>query len=347
VRAILAQLGARSMDEVIGRADLLRQRETTHAKARTLDLSALLHVPSPAFAEASGALRCVEVQDHGIGDALDVELLRLAAPALDRGEPVSVTMPVRTVHRSIGTMLSGEIARRYGEKGLPAGAITLRLSGSAGQSFGAFAASGLTLELDGEANDYVGKGLSGARIVIRAPKGTQFLPDDAVIVGNTVLYGATSGEAYFGGVAGERFAVRNSGALAVVEGVGDHGCEYMTGGAVVVLGGTGRNFAAGMSGGVAFVLDEDQQFVKRCNLGQVALEPVTDAGDRALLKRLVEQHARLTGSARARHLLGRWEASIRKFVTVMPVEFKRARAEESRRGQAAFQAASGEYPRHG
>ena len=358
VRALLAQLGARSMNEIVGRADLLTQRRegradlleqrvSTQAKARTLDLSPLLHVPSPAFAEANGSLRCVEVQDHAVDDALDIELLKLAAPALERGERVSLSMPVRTIHRAVGTMLSGEIARRYGAHGLPPGTITVRLTGSAGQSFGAFAASGLTMELDGEANDYVGKGLSGARLVIRAPKGTQFLPDDAVIVGNTVLYGATSGEAYFGGVAGERFAVRNSGAHAVVEGVGDHGCEYMTGGAVVVLGRTGRNFAAGMSGGLAFVLDEDGQFATRCNAAHVALEPVIDAGDRALLKRLVEQHARLTGSARARHLLGRWESSLRKFVTVMPVEFKRARAEEARRELAALQAASGERPRHG
>ena len=347
VRGLLAMLGARSMDEIVGRADLLTQRVSTRHKARTLDLAPLLHVPSPAFAEANGSLRCVEVQDHAIEEALDVELLKLAVPALERGERVSLSMPVRTIHRAIGTMLSGEIARRHGAQGLPPGTITLRLRGSAGQSFGAFAASGLTMELDGEANDYVGKGLSGARLVIRAPKGTQFLPDDAVIVGNTVLYGATSGEAYFGGVAGERFAVRNSGAHAVVEGVGDHGCEYMTGGAVVVLGRTGRNFAAGMSGGIAFVLDEDAQFATRCNAAHVALEPVSDAGDRALLKRLVEQHARLTGSARARHLLGRWESSLRKFVTVMPVEFKRARAEEARREQAALQAASGERPRHG
>jgi glutamate synthase domain-containing protein 3 len=222
-------------------------------------------------------------------------------------------------------MLSGEVARRYGQAGLPDGTITFRFAGSAGQSFGAFAARGVTLELVGEANDYVGKGLSGGRIVVRAPFDAHFIPEETVIAGNTVLYGATSGEAYFGGQAGQRFAVRNSGATAVVEGLGDHGCEYMTGGVVVVLGRTGRNFAAGMSGGVAFVLDESERrdFAQRCNLAMVELLPVERADDRALLHRLVEQHARHTGSARARYVLARWEQIVRDFVHVVPAEQRR------------------------
>jgi glutamate synthase domain-containing protein 3 len=223
-------------------------------------------------------------------------------------------------------MLSGEVARRFGTAGLPDDTITVRCTGSAGQSFGAFAARGVTLELEGEANDYVGKGLSGGRLVLRAPHGAHFIPEETVIVGNTVLYGATSGEAYFGGLAGQRFAVRNSGAMAVVEGIGDHGCEYMTGGVVVVLGRTGRNFAAGMSGGMAFVLDESGQgdFARRCNATLVELSPVDRAEDRALLRRLVEQHARYTRSARARSLLARWDTAVRDFVAVVPTEYRRA-----------------------
>ncbi|MBA3671660.1 MAG: glutamate synthase large subunit, partial [Gemmatimonadaceae bacterium] len=333
VRQLLARLGARTMDEIIGRAELLRQSDRSlDGKSAALDLSALLYVPIEARrgTRADRARRNVQPQEHGLSRALDHELLVLAEPALARGERVTATLPVRNVHRAVGAMLSGEIARRYGHVGLADDTITFRFTGSAGQSFGAFAAAGLSLELVGEANDYVGKGLSGGRIVVRAPKGSHFLPDDAVIAGNTVLYGATGGEAYFGGVAGERFAVRNSGASAVVEGVGDHGCEYMTGGAVVVLGQTGRNFGAGMSGGLAYVLDEEGTFASRCNLALVGLQPVADADDRAQLKWLVERHARFTGSARAKQLLGRWDQSLRKFVTVMPADFKRVRAEAAR-----------------
>jgi glutamate synthase (NADPH/NADH) large chain len=224
----------------------------------------------------------------------------------------------------VGATLSGEIARRYGSAGLPDETISFRFTGSAGQSFGAFAASGLSLELEGEANDYVGKGLSGGRLILRHPRSAQFIPDQTVLAGNTVLYGATSGEAYIAGVAGERFGVRNSGAIAVVEGVGDHGCEYMTGGTVVVLGRTGRNFAAGMSGGIAFVLDEFGELERKCNAAMVELEQVTDHSDRELLRRLVEQHARYTGSARAKRELGRWELSQRYFVAVVPREYRQA-----------------------
>ena len=328
VREYMARLGCRTMDELVGRAELLRARvPAAHWKARHLDLSSLLHVPTRATMDGSpAARRCVRAQDHGLGRALDHELIALAAPALERGERVEASLEVRSVHRSIGAMLSGEVARRFGADGLPDGTITVRCKGSAGQSFGAFVARGITLELEGEANDYVGKGLSGGRLVVRAPRGTHFIPEETVIVGNTVLYGATSGEAYFGGVAGQRFAVRNSGATAVVEGIGDHGCEYMTGGVVVVLGRTGRNFGAGMSGGMAFVLDESEQreFASRCNRALVELHPVERSEDRALLRRHVEQHARLTRSARARSLLARWDSALRDFVAVVPTEYRLA-----------------------
>jgi glutamate synthase domain-containing protein 2/glutamate synthase domain-containing protein 3 len=330
VREHMARLGCRTMDEMVGRTELLRPRvPATHWKARHLDLSALLHVP--AHAEADGAppaRRCVRAQDHGLERALDHALIALAQPALERGERVTAAVEVQSIHRSIGTMLSGEVARRFGAAGLRDGTITVRCTGSAGQSFGAFAARGVALELEGEANDYVGKGLSGGRLVVRAPHGAHFIPEETVIVGNTVLYGATSGEAYFGGLAGQRFAVRNSGATAVVEGIGDHGCEYMTGGVVVVLGRTGRNFAAGMSGGMAFVLDESEHgdFARRCNLALVELLAMDRAADRVLLRRLVEQHAHYTGSARARSLLARWDHAVRDFVAVVPTEYRRAMA---------------------
>ena len=343
VRELMAKLGFRTMNEIIGRSDLLRPR-LSHAvdKARALDLSALLHFAEPRErAGTSTPRRHVQRQQHGLDGVLDHKLIELARPALERGERVAVTLPIRTADRAVGAMLSGEIARRYGDAGLPDESIVLRFVGSAGQSFGAFAVNGLALELEGEANDYVGKGLSGGRLVVRAPRGATFLPDETVIVGNTVLYGATSGEAYFGGVAGERFAVRNSGALAVVEGVGNHCCEYMTGGVVVVLGRTGRNFAAGMSGGRAFVLDESNSFERYCNREMVELGPVVDASDRDILRRLVEQHARHTGSPRARHVLARWEQTLRRFVLVMPAEYRkalaRARQAETRRAEEAAQ----------
>ena len=324
VRELMAQLGFRTLNEMIGRTDVLRPRAAaSNDRARALDLSALLHLPERGVAVSR---HHVQAQQHGLDDVIDHKLIELARPALELGERVSARLPIKTADRAVGAMLSGEIARRYGDVGLPDESIVLRFVGSAGQSFGAFAAHGLSLELEGEANDYVGKGLSGGRLVVRAPKGSLFLPDETVIVGNTVLYGATSGEAYFGGLAGERFAVRNSGALAVVEGVGNHGCEYMTGGVVVVLGRTGRNFAAGMSGGIAFVLDEGDVFERACNREMVELGPVVDAADREILRRLVEQHARYTGSPRARHVLARWEQTLRHFVLVMPVEYRKALA---------------------
>ncbi len=342
VRELMARLGCRTVNELVGRTELLHARiPETHWKARHLDLSPLLHVPVPSDAAAEPpARRSVRAQQHGLDGALDHQLLGLAADSLARGEPSIAAVDVRNVNRSIGTMLSGEVARRFGQAGLPDGTITVKCRGSAGQSFGAFLARGITLELEGEANDYVAKGLSGGRLVVRAPHGAHFIPEQSVIVGNTVLYGATSGEAYIGGLAGQRFAVRNSGALAVVEGIGDHGCEYMTGGVVVVLGRTGRNFAAGMSGGMAFVLDESGQgdFSRRCNHALVELHSVDRVEDRALLRRMVEQHARHTRSARARSLLARWDDALRSFVAVVPTEYRNAM---SRSADTAARASGG------
>ena len=242
-------------------------------------------------------------------------------------------------------MLSGEVAKRYPHTGLPDGTIRFGFTGSAGQSFGAFCARGITLSLEGEANDYLGKGLSGGRLVVVPPKNARFEPSETILVGNVALYGATSGEAYLHGVAGERFAVRNSGAVAVVEGVGDHGCEYMTGGVVVVLGETGRNFAAGMSGGVAFVLNESKAFERRCNTGMVALEPVDDEEDMVLLKRLIQRHARYTGSGRARQLLASWTTTVSQFVRVMPTEYKRALESQGARHGDHIRTAIGNHSR--
>ena len=330
VRELLAKLGFRTMDEMIGRSDLLRvQPQSDNAKANTLDLSALLHLATPAAGAGTRGDRVVRRhvrsrQRHSNAEgALNRMLMELGRPALEGGEHVNATLSITNAERAVGATLSGEIARRYGNTGLPDETVTLKFMGSAGQSFGAFLARGISMELEGEANDYVGKGLSGGRLIVRHPRSSQFIPDQTVLIGNTVLYGATSGEAYFAGVAGERFAVRNSGAITVVEGVGDHGCEYMTGGTVVVLGRTGRNFAAGMSGGMAFVLDEFGELQKRCNTAMVQLGPVTDSGDRELLRHLVEQHARFTGSARAKRELGRWDIAQRHFVAVVPLEYKR------------------------
>jgi glutamate synthase (NADPH/NADH) large chain len=333
VRRHMARLGFRRIDDMIGRTDALRLADRRHHwKARTLDLRALLH--RPAVGEhVARRWQCESVDV--LARALDHELIAAARPALD-GEAgrgvVRAAFDVRNVDRSIGAMLSGEIARRFGGAGLAPGTVRLRFSGSAGQSFGAFCARGVTLALEGEANDHVGKGLSGGTLIVRAPRAATFDPATTTLIGNVALYGATSGELYAAGMAGERFAVRNSGATAVVEGVGDHGCEYMTGGVVVVLGPTGRNFAAGMSGGVAFVLDEDGALARRCNLGLVELEPVAERADLLLLRRLVRRHARLTGSARARALLQDWDATSTRFVRVISIEYRRVLAERARQG---------------
>jgi glutamate synthase (NADPH/NADH) large chain len=335
-REIMAQLGIRTFDEMIGRTDLLDTKKSIeHWKAKRLDFSRIFHQPAMP---AEVARRHVESQDHGLDRALDRMLIRRAEPALERGESVSFITPVRNGNRTIGTMLSGEVARRYGHAGLPDDTIHIQCNGVAGQSFGAFLARGITLDLVGDANDYVGKGLSGGRIIVRSPNDFRGFGPDHIIAGNTVLYGAIAGEAYFNGVAGERFAVRNSGATAVVEGVGDHGCEYMTGGTVVVLGQTGRNFAAGMSGGVAYVLDADGDFAMRCNTAMVELERVERIGgqgaatnaarhqgrvDEELLRDLVEKQFSFTGSFRAREILAKWDEMCGKFIRVMPSEYRR------------------------
>ena len=330
-REIMASLGVRSFNELIGRADLLdTAKGISHWKAKGLDFSRIFHMP--AMPKEVARLHN-ETQDHGLDGALDNQLIAEAKPALEKQEKVVINTTVRNLNRTVGAMLSGDVARRFGHDGLTDDTITVKLTGTAGQSFGAFLAHGVTLDLTGQANDYVGKGLSGGKIVVRPNAGFKGDPTENIIVGNTVMYGATAGEAYFRGVAGERFCVRNSGASAVVEGTGDHGCEYMTGGTVVVLGATGRNFAAGMSGGVAYVLDEDGQFDKRCNMAMVGLEAVADKAspeshlgraDIDILMSLIEHHARYTGSERAKTILANWAVWLPKFVKVMPTEYRRA-----------------------
>ena len=356
VRALMASLGIRRFEDLIGRADLLDVRKgIAHWKARGLDFSRVFHVPA---VPAGTPVRQTGTQDHGLDHALDHKLIELSRPALERRERVSFIQPIRNVNRTAGTMLSGEVARRFGHDGLPDDTIHIQFTGTAGQSLGAFLARGVTLDLVGEANDYVGKGLSGGRIIVRPTNDFRGRADENMIVGNTVLYGAIEGEAFFCGVAGERFAVRNSGATAVVEGTGDHGCEYMTGGTVVVLGDTGRNFAAGMSGGIAYVYDPRGDFEKRCNLAMVGLDKVlstaeqlvqTDPAtwhrgecDEIILKGLIEKHFKHTGSERARALLEDWDAARARFVKVFPSEYRRALGEihAARRNQGATQRAT-------
>ncbi|MDX6273991.1 MAG: glutamate synthase large chain, partial [Frankiales bacterium] len=340
VRELLAQLGFRTLDEAIGQAQLLDvERAVDHWKASGLDLAPLLHVP--ALAE-NASRRQTAKQDHGLERALDNTLIALSEGALDDARPVRLELPIRNVNRTVGTMLGSEVTRRYGEAGLPDGTIDVTLTGSAGQSLGAFLPSGISLRLEGDANDYVGKGLSGGRVVVRPHRDAGATGDGDVIAGNVLLYGATSGELFVRGVVGERFAVRNSGALGVVEGVGDHGCEYMTGGRVVVLGRTGRNFAAGMSGGVAYVLDLALQ---RVNREMVDLEPL-DADDDAFLRDTVARHAAHTGSTVATSLLADWDRASARFTKVMPRDYKKvleAKAAAERAGDdvdAAIMAAS-------
>jgi len=303
-----------------------------HWKAKGLDFSSIFAMPQmpPEVAR----FHC-ETQNHGLEKALDNRLIELARPALERGEKVSIETPIRNINRTVGTMLSYEIARRYGHDGLPDGTIHIRFAGSAGQSFGAFLARGVTLELVGDTNDYCAKGLCGGRISVQPSPKFRGEPTENIITGNVVLYGAIAGEAYFCGVAGERFAVRNSGARAVVEGVGDHGCEYMTGGMVVVLGATGRNFAAGMSGGFAYVLDLDGDFARRCNPAMVDLEPLAEPEDEAAVKRLIENHQKHTNSRRAAEVLARWSQYRARFVKVFPKEYRRALAELAQKKVAA------------
>jgi glutamate synthase domain-containing protein 3 len=322
VREYMAQMGFRTMDEMIGRVDMLdTRRAVDHWKAKGLDFSAILHKPP---VPSRVARRCVQPQDHGLHQALDYKLIEHASDALESQTPIVIKLPIRNIHRTVGAMLSGEIARRYGSAGLPDDTIRFEFTGSAGQSFGAFLAKGVTLTLEGDANDYVGKGLSGGKLVVYPPRGSTFLPEENILIGNVVLYGATSGEAFFNGMAGERFAVRNSGATAVIEGLGDHGCEYMTKGLVIVLGKCGRNFGAGMSGGIAYVLDEKGDFAeKRCNLAGVDLEAVTAAQDECLLRGLIAKHVEATGSPRGKWILENWAGMLPKFIKVFPHEYKR------------------------
>jgi len=330
LREIMAQLGIRRMDDMIGRSDLLKVKKEVirnHWKAKGLDFSSILYQPP---APAHIARHKVQQQDHGLEKALDYKLIELAKDALDGAGRVEIKLPIRNVHRTVGTMLSSEIAKRYGSAGLPEDFIHCHFKGSAGQSFGAFAAKGLTLVLEGDANDYTGKGLSGARMIVYPPKASNFVFEENILVGNVVLYGATSGEAFFNGMAGERFAVRNSGVTAVIEGVGDHGCEYMTRGLVVVLGKTGRNFAAGMSGGIAYVLDEAGDFgEKRCNLAMVDLEDVAEEDDATRLRGLIERHFEYTQSPKAEWVLENWDTMLPKFVKVFPHEYKRVLKEQA------------------
>ena len=368
LRAIMAEMGFTKLSDMTGLMDALDQTEAVaHWKAEGLDVSKLF--ARPDYVEGV-AIRHSEVQQHPIHDILDRRLIEQAKPAIENGTPVTIDTSINSMDRSAGAMLSGQIAKHHGHKGLPADTVSVKLTGTAGQSFGAWLAHGVSFELAGEANDYVGKGLSGGRIVIYPHETAKIVPEKSIIVGNTVLYGAITGECYFRGVAGERFAVRNSGAIAVVEGTGDHCCEYMTGGVVVVLGETGRNFAAGMSGGIAYVLDEAGDFERRCNLSMVELEHITaedDAMERLShqggdlethgrvdvnsdmtrfdaerLRQLVENHANHTGSTRAREVLDNWETYLPKFVKVMPVDYRRALEEmraSNQNNESAFKAA--------
>ncbi|MEI6512117.1 MAG: glutamate synthase-related protein, partial [bacterium] len=322
VRELMAQLGFRTFDEMVGRTDMLETLSAIdHWKASGVDVSPLL---AKQEAKEGVATRCMQAQNHGLDEAIDHHLIGVCRKALDSGQKVEIDGPIRNSNRSVGTMLSGEVAKRYGEQGLPEGTIHIRFTGSAGQSFGAFLARGITLTLKGDANDYLGKGLSGGRIMVFPPKSAGYNAEENVIAGNTLLYGATSGEAYLSGIVGERFAVRNSGATTVVEGTGDHGCEYMTGGIVVVLGKTGRNFAAGMSGGVAYVWDIDSKFKQRVNTdnGKVLIESLTDREDIDTLLALIESHYAYTHSARARELLDAWETTLPQFVKIISSEYK-------------------------
>ncbi|HTH05833.1 MAG TPA: glutamate synthase-related protein, partial [Ilumatobacteraceae bacterium] len=325
VRELLARLGFRSVAEAIGHVDMLDARAAVeHWKAAGLDLTPILHRPESPWEQD---LHCTKPQDHGLDRALDNDLIALAAPALDDGQQVRAALPIRNVNRTVGTMLGHEITKRYGGAGLPDGTIELTFTGSAGQSFGAFVPRGVTMRLHGDANDYLGKGLSGGRLIVRPPLDSHpsFVAEENIVAGNVILYGATGGEVFLRGVVGERFCVRNSGATAVVEGVGDHACEYMTGGKVVVLGPTGRNFGAGMSGGLAYVYDPDDTFHTRVNTEMVDLDPLDplDDEDREWLRDVIRRHQAETGSVVADRVLARWHDNVRAFVKVFPKDYKR------------------------
>ena len=327
IRELMAQLGFRTMDDMIGQSNRLdMQQAVTHWKAHGIDLSTILHQPD---VPDSVGRRCLRSQDHGLEQALDTTLIEKCQNAIEQRAPIEIELPIRNVNRTVGTMLGSKISRRWGAQGLPDDTIQIKFTGSAGQSFGAFVPRGISMTVEGDANDYFGKGLSGGHLVIRPPKQSTFTAEHNIIIGNVALYGATSGELFVRGVAGERFAVRNSGAHAVVEAIGDHGCEYMTGGRVIIIGPTGRNFAAGMSGGIAYVLDQDRTFKERCNPGMVDLETVADDDD-LFLQRLLTRHIELTGSTVAKKLLAQWNETRTLFAKVMPRDYKRVLQAEAK-----------------
>jgi glutamate synthase (NADPH/NADH) large chain len=323
VRELMAELGFRTMAEMIGHVECLdTERAVDHWKAHGLDISPILAVPHNAYEQT---FHQSVGQDHGLAEALDQELIRLARQAIDGGDPVRIELPIRNTNRTVGTMLGHEVTRKWHGVGLPDGTIDISFRGSAGQSFGAFVPAGITMRLEGDANDYLGKGLSGGRLIVHPDRSAPFVAEEQVLAGNVIGYGATGGEIFLRGVVGERFCVRNSGALAVVEGIGDHGCEYMTGGRVVVLGVTGRNFGAGMSGGIAYVYDRDGAFDTRVNDEMVTFEQL-DASDREFLRTTVQRHGEYTGSAVAKRLLAAWNVEVSRFRKVMPNDYKRVLA---------------------
>jgi glutamate synthase domain-containing protein 3 len=318
----MAELGFKTVDEMVGRVDKLEVRKAiNHWKAKHLDFSALLTHPDH---NGKTDLHCVRHQDHELSGSLDNELIKLSESALTQKKPVVIEIPIRNINRTVGTMLSSKVTRRFGSIGLPEDTIQLNFKGSAGQSLGAFLAPGITIRVEGDANDYVGKGMSGGKIIVNPYQESTFKAHENIIAGNVILYGATGGEMYLHGMVGERFAVRNSGATAVVEGVGDHGCEYMTGGTVVVIGQTGVNFGAGMSGGIAYVYDEHEWFGMKCNLDMVDLESVWIKEDKDILRTLLEKHLKYTQSTRAKDILDNWESRLPLFVKVMPMEYKKS-----------------------
>jgi glutamate synthase (NADPH/NADH) large chain len=333
LRIIMAQLGLRTVNEMIGRVDLLQtDKALAHWKAKGLDLSAII-APAQQPDEFLGSY-AIHDQDHELDKALDNKLIRLAEPALTLGEKVHAQLPIVNTNRVVGAMLSNKVITDVGPEMLPDDTIHFKFDGSAGQSLGCWLAKGITLEVEGDANDFVGKGMSGGRVIVYPPRNSTFTPEDNIVIGNVALYGATSGEAYFRGIAAERFCVRNSGASAVVEGVGDHGCEYMTGGRVVVLGSTGRNFAAGMSGGIAYIWDPNGQFAGNCNAEMVDLDPLETDADIAELKQLISHHAQFTASTVAQHVLDNWDREIAHFVKVMPKDYKRVLAQREKQFSA-------------
>jgi glutamate synthase (ferredoxin) len=347
VRELMAQLGFRTMNEMIGQVEKLNTRKAIdHWKARGLDFSAILHKPVP---HAGTELYCINKQDHGLDKSLDVTtLVPQCKDAIENKTPVDIILPVHNINRSVGTILGYNITKRYGSEGLPEDTIRAHFNGSAGMSFGAFVPKGVTMTLEGDSNDYLGKGLSGGKIIVYPPRHSSFVPEENIIVGNVCFYGATSGEAYVRGIAGERFAVRNSGVNAVVEGVGDHGCEYMTGGNIVVIGATGRNFAAGMSGGVAYVLEDRKKFEINCNQDMVLLESLEDDEDIQMLKKLLTKHVEYTKSTVAQKILDDWQSYQAQFIKVMPKDYKRvleaikrAKAEGTSVDEAVMEAAHG------